>query len=414
MVQHPGTTQGWTAVTYNVRRQEKIEMDRDKKRRAAASVVLIAFAYGLNITGVVPVLGTLNEKYADYGTSAVQLLQTLPYLLTMAGSFMIGWLTTKITKKKIVLAGLFIIGVCGIIPFFTDSFYVLALTRLLIGFGFGITGPLNTAIITDFFPPEERAGYMGLHVLGMGIGAMVGNVLGGILAGYGYRMFYLVYAIAVLSMAAVAVILVETTPVAIEKAGAMKVNAKVYLISFASLLHTLFINAYNTNIGIYILEEVTENPTVTGMVSGINSAAALAVGMIFGRLSGLLGIYAMPFSVFAAAVGYAGLLVIPGMPGVIIASLCCGISLSCFMASSSYLISVSVRQEAVAKASGIFSIVGSIGGLIAPVVMANTASVVTGSDSPEGQFSVAFWGMLIFGAAAAALITLQSRKEKDL
>ena len=175
----------------------------DKKKRVAASVILIAFAFGLNITGVTPVLGTLSEKYGEYGTSTVQLLQTVPYLLIMVGSFMIGWLTTKFTKKKIVMCGLLIIGVCGVIPFFTENFYVLFATRVLIGFGFGIVGPLNTAIITDFFPPEERAGYMGLHVLGMGIGAMVGNVLGGALAGFGYQTFYLVYGIALISMAAV-------------------------------------------------------------------------------------------------------------------------------------------------------------------------------------------------------------------
>ncbi len=384
----------------------------DKKKRVAASVILIAFAFGLNITGVTPVLGTLSEKYAEYGTSTVQLLQTVQYLLIIAGSFMIGWLTTKFTKKRIVMFGLFVIGVCGMIPFFTENFYVLFATRVLIGFGFGIVGPLNTAIITDFFPPEERAGYMGLHVLGMGIGAMVGNVLGGALAGFGYQTFYLVYGIALISMAAVAVLLIETPPTAMEKGRKMKMNAEVYIISFASLLHTLFINAYNTNIGIYILNEVTENPTVPGMATGINSAAALVVGLLFGRISKMFGNYTMPVSIFTAAAGYAGLLLIPGMPGVIIASVCCGISLSCFMASGSYLISVSVEPDAVAKASGVFSIIGGIGGLVAPVVMSNTASFITGADTATGQFTVAFGGMILFGIAAVILISLQSRKEK--
>lgn len=384
----------------------------DKKKRVAASVILIAFAFGLNITGVTPVLGTLSEKYAEYGTSTIQLLQTVPYLLIMVGSFMIGWLTTKFTKKRIVVFGLLIIGVCGLIPFFIESFYVLFVTRILIGFGFGIVGPLNTAIITDFFSPEERAGYMGLHVLGMGIGAMTGNVLGGVLARFGYQTFYLVYGIPLISMSAVAVLLVETPPVAMEKGGKMKMNAEVYIISFASLLHTLFINAYNTNIGIYVLNEVTDNPMIPGMATGINSADALVVGLLFGRISKLFGKYTMPFSIFAAAVGYAGLLIIPGMPGVIIASICCGISLSCFMASGSYLISVAVEPDAVAKASGVFSIVGGIGGLIAPVVMSNSASFITGADTASGQFVIAFGGMMLFDIAAVVMIYLQSRKKK--
>mgnify|MGYP000143360666 CR=1 FL=1 len=73
---------------------------KHKNIKIALSVFLTAFAFGLNITGISPVLGVLNTKYHAYGTSMVQMLQTLPYLFIMVGSFSIGWLTTKISKKK--------------------------------------------------------------------------------------------------------------------------------------------------------------------------------------------------------------------------------------------------------------------------------------------------------------------------
>ena len=38
------------------------------KNRIAVSVFITAFAFGLNITGVLPILGILNEKYQQYGT----------------------------------------------------------------------------------------------------------------------------------------------------------------------------------------------------------------------------------------------------------------------------------------------------------------------------------------------------------
>ena len=166
---------------------------KTKNIKIAVSIFLTAFAFGLNITGITPVLGVLNTKYHAYGTSMVQLLQTLPYLLIMVGSLTVGYLTTKISKKKIIVIGLLIIGICGILPFFTDIFTILFISRLLIGFGFGITGPMNTAIVADFIEPEKRASYMGLHVVGMGVGAMMGNLIGGAFAGLGYKYFYLVY-----------------------------------------------------------------------------------------------------------------------------------------------------------------------------------------------------------------------------
>nr|WP_305136004.1 MFS transporter [uncultured Schaedlerella sp.] len=372
-------------------------MERSRKIRTAVSIFLIAFAFGLNITGISPILGVLNEKYSEYGTSMVQLLQTLPYLLLMLGSLLIGWWTTKASKKKIVLLGLLIIGFCGIVPFFSEQFWVLFLSRLLIGFGFGIMGPMNTAIISELFEEQERAGYMGLHVVGMGVGTMAGNLLGGILSGISFRYFYLAYLIAFISWGAVQFLLEETPPVKIEKASEMKLNAKVYALSFSSFAHTLFINAYSMNVGIYILQNITEDTTVTGAVTTINAVFALMCGAFFAKISGLLKQYTVAGSILSAAAGYGALLVLPGMAGVYIASALCGVSLSCFMAGASMQISVSVEPNAVAKASGVFSIIGGIGGLIAPAVLGNAASLLLGENSAVNQFRVACFGMLLLG-----------------
>lgn len=380
-------------------------------RRIALSVFIVAFAFGLNITGISPVLGILSEKYAEYGTSMVQLLQTLPYLLLMVGSLMIGWLTTKITKKRIIIYGLFVIGIFGVIPFLTDSFTVLFAARLLIGFGFGIVGPMNTAVIADFFPPQERASYMGLHVVGMGIGTMVGNLLGGVLAGIGYQYFYLVYLIAIVAALGVSGTLIETPPVEAKKSSQMKLNKTVYFISLASFVHTLFINAYSINIGIYIMDYITDDPSITGVVTAVNAAAALTMGICFAKISGVLKKYTMAVSILAAAAGYGILIAVPGMIGVYAASILTGVSLSCFMAVGSLMISVSVEQDAVAKASGMFSIIGGIGGLIAPIALGNGAAVFFGTNSAFNQFGIAFAGITVFGIIV--LIGECMKKEKQ-
>ena len=379
--------------------------------KVALSVFLTAFAFGLNITGISPVLGILNTKYQEYGTSMVQMLQTLPYLLIIVGSLTIGWMTTQISKKKIIMLGLFIIGVCGVLPFFTDNFLLLFLSRLIIGFGFGVTGPLNTAVVTDFIEPEHRAGFMGLHVVGMGVGAMLGNLVGGMLAGMGYSYFYLVYLIAFFSALGVAITLKETPPLKGEKVSDMKMTRIVWLLSLTSFVHTLFINAYSTNIGIYLAENLTSDTGTVGVVTALNSALALICGVTFSKISGLFKKYTLPLSILAAALGYGILLLVPEMIGVYIASALCGVSLSCFMAMASYLLSISVKKDAVAKASGIFSIIGGIGGLIAPIFMGSLSSTIWHSNTPEHQFTIAFVGMLIMGVTALTVV-FRSGKSK--
>ncbi len=381
-----------------------------KNKKVAVSIFLIAFAFGLNIVGISPVLAVINTKYQSYGTSAVQLLQTIPYLLLMVGSLMIGWLTTKITKKKIALIGLAIIGICGVLPFFSESFVVLVISRVLIGFGFGITSPMNTAIAAEMIPEEDRAAYMGLHVVGMGIGTMVGSMLGGVLAGMSYRNYYLIYLVPFIAMVGVQLLLAETPAVKAEKATGMKMNSTVYIISFASFAHTLFINAYSTNIGIYIADHISDNASLAGMVTAVNAAFALLTGMFFSKISSKLKSFTLPFSILIAAVGYGLVLTVKGMAGVLIVSALCGVSLSCFMAIGSYLISISVEPEAVAKASGVFAVIGGIGGLIAPIFMGNAAKLVLGENTASNQFIIAFFGMLIFGIIASFVFL---RKKKN-
>ena len=381
-----------------------------KEQKIAVSIFAIAFCFGLNITGVMPVLGMLSAKYQNQSTSMIQMMQTIHYALQLTGSFAIGWLTTKISKKKIVIIGLLIIGICGSLPFLSESFFVLTISRVLIGFGFGITGPIDTAVVADFFEPDKRAGYLGLHVVGMGIGAMFGNLLGGILAQGGLRYYYLIHMIAFLGAFVVLTLLPETPPVRVKKVSDLKLTKMVYVISLISFMHTLFINAYGTNISMYITQSVTEDPGASGIATAVNAAFALLMGLAFTKVCHALKNLTLPFAVLSAAVGYASVLMLPGMAGVLVSSALCGVSLSCFSAMGSYLLSVSVEQKAVAKASGFFAIVGGIGGLIAPIILGAAATAI-GGNTPVNQFRTAFAGMLILGGVISVFLSRSSEGE---
>ncbi|MBQ9064764.1 MAG: MFS transporter [Blautia sp.] len=371
--------------------------------KIALGICANAFAFGLQITGVMPVLNMISEKYSQYSTGTIQLLQTIPYALLIAGSLSIGWLTTKVSKKKLVMAGLAIVGLTGTIPCLVEGFAVLMLCRILIGFGFAISAPLNSAIISDFFEPDKRAGYMGLHVVAMGIGTMIANMLGGILAKSGLRLYFLIYLAGFAGCLIVGLMLPETPPVQASSASDLKLNSMVYSISLMSFAHTLFINAYSTNISLYISEKITQDPSAAGMAATINAACAMCMGILFAKLTGILKNKTLPFSIFCAAAGYAVMLLVPGMPGVIITSALCGVSLSCFSAIGAFLISVAVKNEAVAKANGVYTIIGAIGGLIAPMVL-NAGASLLGANTPTNQFVVGMGGMALLGAAASLYI----------
>lgn len=384
---------------------------KKSKTSIKISVFSIAFALGLNIAGVSPVLGLLSEAFKDQGSNAIQSLQTIPYFLLMVASIFVGWLVTKISKKKLVLGGLLLIAFIGSSPFIVNSFSFIMVSRVLVGFGFGIISPLNTAFISEFFEGKDRAGMMGLHVAGMGIGAMCINIVGGIVGKLGYQQYFLIHLISLVTFILVLFLLPDTGAEVPSKSQKLKLNRKVYELSFTSFFHTLFITAYSTNIGIHIAANLNGDSAVTGIVTAINAGFALLIGIFFSRISLLFKQFTLPFSILMAGLGFLSITLMPNsMAGILLASACCGISLSCFMAQASYVISTSVSQVAIALAGGVFALIGGIGGLISPIVLNTISKLVLGSESTNAVFLMCTIGMFVLTIYSFALVKIREKE----
>ena len=367
-------------------------------------VMAMAFLIGFNIVGIMPVLSMIADKYPDRSTGTVQLLQTIHYALLIVGSLSVGFLCSRFSEKKVVLAGTLIIGVPGILPFFVENFTLLFACRILIGLGFGIVSPMITAVITKFSVPEKRAGYMGLNVVAMGISGMAGNLIGGMLAKNGLRYFYLIYLLVAVCAVLIILYLPDTAPAAGQaKSVAGSYKPIVFALSTMTLLHAVFITAYSTNISLFISAHVTSDPGASGIATAVNALCAMILGMVFSKFLNFLKRATLPSAVFMAALGFGAVLLIPGMPGILICSGLCGMSLSCFSAAGAYMVSVSVAPDEVAGASGIYNVSNSIGGLIAPFILGGAAAVM-GGNTPDHQFIAAFMGMLVLGIVIFAFI----------
>ncbi|MCW4461278.1 MFS transporter [Sphingomonas sp. BT-65] len=76
-------------------------------------------------------------------------------------------------------------AVCGL----AQNFVQLLLARIGVGIGEAGSSPPSHSIIADLYPPEKRAGAMGIYSLGVVLGAAGGTILGGTLAHFfGWRV----------------------------------------------------------------------------------------------------------------------------------------------------------------------------------------------------------------------------------
>lgn len=389
-------------------------MKTESKKSIKISIFAIAFVLGLNITGVAPILGLLDKAFNEEGSNAVQTLQTVTYFLLMVASIFVGWLVTKVSKRRIVLLGLIIIAFVGTSPFVADSFSFIMISRLLIGFGFGIVSPLNAAIISEFFEGKERAALMGLHVTGMGIGSIFINIVGGMLGNLGYQKFFLVHLIALVAFIIVITQLPDTGAQVSSTTQKLQLNKMVLELSLTSFFHTLFITAYMTNIGTHILENLHGSSALTGIVTAVQGGFALIVGLNFSRISSILKQNTLPFSIFTAGLGYLSVVILPAnMFGILFGSACLGISLSCFMAQASYMISMSVSQISIALANGVFAVIGGIGGLLSPIILNSFANYMFGNISTNKVFIICTIGMFALSICSYISVVSKGKRAKE-
>ncbi|MHA1106659.1 MAG: MFS transporter, partial [Promethearchaeota archaeon] len=96
-----------------------------------------------------------------------------------------GYYTDRINRSKVIMAGAFSWTFGMMLTAFSNSFFMLIISRVASGAGLGCVLPVGYSIISDSIPPKERSGWFGtLAILsslsngaGQGLSSFVGPIL---------------------------------------------------------------------------------------------------------------------------------------------------------------------------------------------------------------------------------------------
>jgi MFS family permease len=180
-------------------------------------------------------------------------------------------------------------ALCGL----SQSFGQLALAR--VGVGVGEAGALPTAqsLIADYFPPEKRAGAMGVFILSAAIGYGGGLMLGGYVAQrYGWRNAFLIVGLVGVIMAPICLLLLKEP----RKIVAVKTPAEPFTevlkelikssayrcILYAMVLY--FFMGYGALV--FIVSLMTRLFGVSIQIAGATFGTIAVIGAVFGNLVG--------------------------------------------------------------------------------------------------------------------------------
>jgi MFS family permease len=162
---------------------------------------VIAVGYGL----VSPVLPAFARSF-DVGVTAASVVVSAFAFFRLAFAPVGGRLVTRLGERPTYLVGLLLVAASSFATAFAQSYTQLLVYRGLGGIGSTMFTISAMALIVRLAPPQARGRVSSAYGSAFLIGGMVGPVLGGLLAGFGLRAPFVVYAAVLLLAAAVVAI----------------------------------------------------------------------------------------------------------------------------------------------------------------------------------------------------------------
>ena len=166
-------------------------------RVLAAAAFVIAIGYGL----VAPALPTFARSF-DVGVTAASAVISAFALFRLGFAPLSGRLVGRLGELRTYLLGLGIVALSTGACAFAAEYWQLLVFRALGGIGSTMFTVSAMALLVRLAPPDMRGRVSGAYASSFLVGGMVGPVLGGALAGFGLRVPFVIYAVALVAAAA--------------------------------------------------------------------------------------------------------------------------------------------------------------------------------------------------------------------
>lgn len=146
-------------------------------------------------------LPAMFQYYKNYSSSQVELLVSLPSIGIMTLLMFNSVLERFVSERFMIILGLILYSICGLIPFFNQSYNLVFASRFVFGLGLGMMNPRAIAIISERFQGRERVQMLGYRGSAEVVGTALLTLIVGQLLRFNWTTTFWVYAIGFIVLA---------------------------------------------------------------------------------------------------------------------------------------------------------------------------------------------------------------------
>lgn len=269
------------------------------------TIISISMATVMAGAAISPALALIGKAFPEADPVMIKLILTAPSIMIIPFSFLSSYLTTKMTKRSILLIGLSIYLFGGVGAQFVNSIELLLAFRLLLGVGVGFVIPLSMSLINDYFTGKERTKMMGYNSAFSNFGGIVTMMLAGFLATYGWRIPFNVYLMGLVIMGFVFFFLPKgeiQKPNKNEPRARMPLSVYGYALAMGGVMLVYYSIA--TNIALFLEQNNIGGPALAGTVISFTAIGGMTTSLILVWLQDLFKKFVIPVMLFGMGLAF--------------------------------------------------------------------------------------------------------------
>ena len=353
------------------------------------TILLCSMLMLMGGAAVAPALPLIEQVFPGQDT-LVSMIITIPSLAVAVVGFAMGALADRLGKVRVLATSLVVFTAAGAVGYLMEGgsdtqLYILLAFRFVVGIGIAGISSAVTALIAEYYTGMDRVRALSYQSAAMGVGVLILEYTGGVLAEFSWREPFLVYLIGVPILLMVLLTMREPQR---EDHGSMwritperKANKRLLTICYITIFVAMTMAfLLPTKMPPYLQTELAVSTSVTGLFLGVHGVTNACFSLMYRRFVQRIS----PFSIIAVG----------------------------FLLLAIALLTLEV-SESVASAVVMMIVAGAGLGMVCPAVSNTLAGETTASTSGKimggystclnlGQFSISLISVPLFAAVGSS------------